>query len=191
MVTRHSRATDSTITLICIKTLTRKNKKKQIRMTNQMLFIDGSVNPQTKVGYGSYLMLNELAKDEADKSNIVTRQFVNTTSTRLELQVLRYALERERTSRNELIVYTDSQNIIGLPKRRSTLESRAFKSQSGRALSNQDLYLDFYRLMDEFSFRLVKVQGHTKADKRNSVEQIFAMVDQACRNALRKNAYAE
>ncbi len=161
-------------------------------MTNQMLFIDGSVNPQTKVGYGSFLMLNEWAMDmEAYKSKIITHQFINTTSTRLELQVLLYALEKERIFRNELTVYTDSQNIMELPGRRTTLESRAFKSQSGRALSNQDLYLDFYRLMDAFAFRLVKVVGHTKADKRNPVEQIFALVDQASRYALRKSVNAE
>ena len=51
------------------------------------LFVDGSVNPQEKVGYASYLYLS---KDDLEKENFKenTKRFENTSSTKLEIQAL-------------------------------------------------------------------------------------------------------
>jgi len=56
----------------------------------------------------------------------VDTRFEQTSSTKLELQTLLWALGETITLANgddmTLTVYTDSQNIIGLPRRRARLE---------------------------------------------------------------------
>ncbi len=59
-----------------------------------------------------------------------------------------------------MVVYTDSQNIIGLPSRRERLEAREYYSKNNKRLNNYELYEDFYRISDQIDFELVKVRGH-------------------------------
>ena len=83
------------------------------------LFTDSSVNPQEKIGFGSFLILEEKnISFEEMKKNIKIKRFENTSSTKLELQTLLWALN-EIIDKNIIIeVYTDCQNIIGLQDRR-------------------------------------------------------------------------
>ena len=58
-----------------------------------MLFTDGSVNTQSKIGYGAYLAVSEsgLSLDSLRECVKVMR-FEHTSSTKLELQTLLWAL---------------------------------------------------------------------------------------------------
>ena len=51
------------------------------------LFCDGSVNPKTKIGFGAYFIYDE----NLEKQNIKIKKFVDTSSTKLELEVLLWA----------------------------------------------------------------------------------------------------
>ena len=62
-------------------------------MSDLKLFIDGSVNPKSNIGYGACLLLsqNDLPLDKLKswdnlKSMVKVRKFENTSSTKLELQ---------------------------------------------------------------------------------------------------------
>ena len=57
------------------------------------LFTDSSVNPQSKIGFAAFLVKNDkdIILEKLNKS-IKIKKFENTSSTRLELQALLWAI---------------------------------------------------------------------------------------------------
>lgn len=152
------------------------------------LFTDSSVNPQEKIGFGSFLILEEknISLEEM-KKNIKIKRFENTSSTKLELQTFLWALN-EIIDKNIIIeVYTDCQNIIGLQDRREKLEKNNFHSSSGKLMNNHELYKDFFEKIDELNLTFIKVKGHKKNSLKDEIDIIFNLVDKASRSALREN----
>ena len=78
-------------------------------MSPRLLFTDGSVNIKTNIGYGAYLMVEN--KDDVS-ALVKVKQFEDTSSTKLELQTLLWALEEVKGLGRKIIIYTYSQNII-------------------------------------------------------------------------------
>ena len=152
------------------------------------LFTDSSVNPQEKIGFGSFLILEEKEISfEEMKKNIKIKRFENTSSTKLELQTLLWSLE-EINDKNIIIeVYTDCQNIIGLENRREKLEKNHFHSSSGKLMNNHELYKKFFEKIDELNLTFIKVKGHKKNSLKDEIDTIFNLVDKASRSALREN----
>ena len=159
-----------------------------------MLFTDGSVNPQKNIGYGAYLYISEdgLSLDFL-KTQLIVKRFENTSSTKLELQTLLWALSDIQKIIGKLIIYTDSKNILGLENRRYRLEQINYSSKKNKCLDNYDLYKNFYKIIDSLSYQFSKVDGHLPAHKKNDIDNIFTLVDRASRKSLRdeiKKSYA-
>ncbi|MCP4623282.1 MAG: ribonuclease H [bacterium] len=167
-------------------------------MKHYALFTDASLDPRRKCGVGVYLLVPTTflaaspgSVTRADvTARLKIRRFDNTSSTRLEIQTLIWALEDICQSTNErnriaLQAYTDSQAITGLPGRRAKLEATAFLSKkTSQPLRNAALYRTFYELHDQLCFEVIKVAGHTRAASRDTIHHIFAYVDQEARKAL-------
>ena len=151
-----------------------------------MLFTDGSVDTQSKIGYGAYLSVSEhgLSLDSL-RECVKVRRFEHTSSTKLELQTLLWALKDIQTLESKVTVYTDSQNIMGLPGRRERFEQNSYRSKKGRLLNNYELYQEFYRMTDQLKCRFVKVRGHQVSSQKDDIDRLFTLVDRASRNALR------
>jgi ribonuclease HI len=113
------------------------------------------------------------------------RRFEHTSSTKLELQTLLWALNDIRALTHKVVVYTDSQNIIGLKERRERFEKNDYRSKKGKRLNNYNLYIEFYRLTDKMDCEFVKVRGHQASNQKEDIDRIFVLVDKASRNALR------
>ena len=151
-----------------------------------LLFTDGSVNAQTHISYGAYVIV----KKEDDLSPVVkVKQFEDTSSTKLELQTLLWALEEVKGLGRKIIIYTDSQNIIGLPKRRERFEKNDFLTTKKTLIAHHLLYKAFYKMMDELECSLVKVKGHKLSSDKDEIDHLFTLVDRASREALRKSLY--
>jgi len=155
-------------------------------MNGLLLFVDGSVNTQAKIGFGAYLAVSEhgLSLDSAG-TRVKVRRFENTSSTKLELQTLLWALGDIQALGRKVIVYTDSQNIMGLQGRRDRFEQNDYRAKNKRRLNNYELYQEFYRVTDQLHCELVKVRGHKKSQQKNDIDRLFTLVDRAARNALR------
>jgi ribonuclease HI len=157
-------------------------------MNKRILFTDGSVNTQVKTGYGAYLVINE---DELsvkpNVADIKVKKFVDTSSTKLELQTLIWALTEVLGTCKKIVVYTDSQNIIGLPERRTRLEENDYCSGKNKLLNNHELYRTFYKIMDQLDCELVKVKGHQPSSQKNNIDLLFTLVDRAARKVLKQN----
>ncbi len=163
------------------------------------VFTDGSVNTTTKVGVGACLVLDSLSTPIAQlEKNIHTIRFENTSSTVLELQTVLWVLENIHSAspfehsggsaseilKHKITLYTDSQNIVRLPGRRERLETRNYYNVKQKKLKNWALYKKFYGYLDCCDIDIVKVEGHMPALQRNSIDEIFSLVDNAARTGL-------
>jgi len=151
-----------------------------------MLLTDGSVNTQSNIGYGAYLAMDErgLSLDSLMEC-VKVKRFEHTSSTKLELQTLLWALKDIQTLERKVIVYTDSQNIMGLPGRRERFEKNSYRSKKGRRLNNYNLYQEFFRMTDQLNCKFIKVRGHQVSHQKDDIDRLFTLVDRASRNALR------
>lgn len=161
----------------------RKDKLKKIK-----IFCDGSVNPQKKIGYGAYLLIEDDKIDiEVLKEKIVLKKFEDTSSTKLEMETFLWAVNNLELSNAIIEIYTDCQNIIGLIDRRKRLESNDYKSSKGKLMNNHDLYKLFFEKVDKLDLSFIKVKGHKKTSLKDDIDNIFNLVDKASRNALRED----
>jgi len=155
-------------------------------MDELILLIDGSVNTQSNIGYGAYLAVSEfgLLLDSL-RRRVKVRRFEHTSSTKLELQTLLWALSDIQALGSKVIVYTDSQNIMGLQERRDRFEKNNYRSKKDKRLNNYELYQEFYRMTDQLDCEFVKVRGHLVSNQKDDIDRLFTLVDRASRNALR------
>jgi len=155
-------------------------------MNELMLLTDGSVNTESNIGYGAYLAVSErgLSLDTL-RTCVKVKRFEHTSSTKLELQTLLWALSDIQALGRKVIVYTDSQNIMGLQGRRDRFEQNDYRSKKNIRLDNYELYQEFYRMIDQLDCDLVKVRGHQVSNQKDDIERLFTLVDRASRNALR------
>lgn len=163
-----------------------------MQMLHLRIFTDGSVNTQSKVGYGAYLAVSDLSQSlKFFKTMIKVKRFERTSSTKLELQTLLWALNESTALSKDgpmtITIYSDSQNIISLPRRRARIEQNHYISSKNKRLNNAEMYQEFYHLTNKLNCEFVKVVGHQASRKKNEIDQLFALVDQAARRALREH----
>lgn len=162
------------------------------------LFTDVSLNPQRRSGVGGYLLVplsflncEAQAIEQSEVSaRLKIKWFAETSSTKLELQTLLWALSDAQemfqgVTFESLRVYTDSQCITGLVSRRSGLASSDFiAKRSGKPLANALIYREFYEAYDRLGFQLYKVAGHSPTGSHDTVQRVFSYVDREVRKAL-------
>jgi ribonuclease HI len=150
------------------------------------LFTDASVNPKLHMGYGAYLLISEHEFfQEALKNQVKLKRFENTSSTKLELQTLLWALNDIQKVDNKLNIYTDCQNILSLNERRQRLEKNNYRSKKNARINNYKLYQEFYKITDQLDYKIIKVCGHKAKANKTEIDILFALVDRTSRNALR------
>ena len=150
------------------------------------LFTDGSVNQNLKFGYGAFLAVKETDIETLNpETQVKTIRFDDTSSVKLELQTLLWALSEIADFDGKIKLYTDSQNILGLRGRRTRLENNHFISGKNRPINNSELYKDFFKLTDKLDIEIRKVEGHKKSGLKNDIDMLFTIVDRAARKAVR------
>jgi ribonuclease HI len=167
-------------------------------MNSFVLFTDGSLNPRRKRGIGAFLLVPtaflEIMPHDIERRVISEqlrfKRFWNTSSTKLEVQTVLWALNsfREEFTCSDpgcVRVYTDSQCVAGLLSRRAGLEANDFLAgRSGKQLLHAPLYRAFYAAHDEIGCELIKVAGHSRPGSHDTVQRIFSYVDREVRRAL-------
>ncbi len=72
------------------------------------LFVDGSVNVKSGIGFGAWLVVEDQRLSvEAHRKNVKVKRFEDTSSTRLELQILLWALDEAKVPNVKIVVHTD------------------------------------------------------------------------------------
>lgn len=167
-------------------------------MNDFFLFTDASLNAKHSIGAGAYMLLSAAEIDKiAGGADIKAlcgfvrlRKFSEVSSTALEIKTAVWALKtaRKELSGNRAIlnIYTDSQCLAGLARRRSRLERSDFASKrTGDELKNARLYREFFKLYDDEKFDIYKLRGHTRSAERDVMHSIFSLLDREARKALR------
>jgi ribonuclease HI len=164
-------------------------------MKDFALFTDVSVNPLLKLGVGACLVLPASFLDvpfprieiSEITDRMTLRRFEDTSSTKLELETVLWALGGHRNrSKGRLNLYTDSQCISGLLKRKLRLLSSDFLSRkTNLPLRNAALYRRLLAFHDECAFEIIKVDGHSKTHVRDTAHRIFSIVDREARKSLK------
>jgi ribonuclease HI len=119
------------------------------------------------------------------------KRFENTSSTKLEIETLLWALSQIHEFEGIITIYTDSQNIDGLHRRRSRLEKNNYYAKSGRPINNADLYREFFQKTDRINCEIVKIKGHKKTRLKSDIDKLFSLVDRASRNAVREENFSK
>lgn len=175
------------------------SNKENSLVSGDVLFTDASVNSQLKRGVGGYIFLPaallEAGPGSIEKSDIigrlVLRRCTGAGSTQMELRTIVWALENYRKTLTgppdgELSVYTDSQCVADLSRRRSGLENKNYISKKTNGeIKNATLYRKLYSLYDELNMNVVKVAGHSRVASHDTIHRIFSIVDREVRKALR------
>ena len=157
-------------------------------MATLRLFTDGSVDPKSQIGYGAYLaVLQELPYSQTFKADVMIKKFEHTNSAKLEIQTLIWAFASIQKSLAKIVVYTDSQNIIGLQARRGGLEKNDYSSKKNKLIKNSTLYQEFFYLSDQLCCEFKKVKGHKPSRLKDEADRFFTLVDKASRKALRNH----
>lgn len=155
-------------------------------MNQIMIFTDGSAHPQSRVGYGAYIIVHpdEVSLDPKHFT-VHLRRFEDTSSAQLEIQTVLWALNSAPKTEMSLAIYTDSQTITHLHKRRRSLEDNEYRTKANQQLKHHQLYRDFYSITDQTHCVFIKVKGHKRSDERDWIDRVFHLVDRASRSALR------
>ncbi len=168
-------------------------------VSGDILFTDASVNTQLKRGVGGYLFLPaallEAGPSSINKADLIgrlkLRRCTGAGSTQMEIRTILWALEDYRNAltdsrHGELLVYTDSQCVADLSRRRSGLENKDFISKTTKnEIQNASLYRELFSLYDELNMNVIKVAGHSPAASHDTVHRIFSIIDREVRKALR------
>jgi ribonuclease HI len=165
-------------------------------MSRRVLFTDVSINKDLNIGFGAYLLVPESYLQETSceviKKEVNVKKFESSSSTKLEIETLLWALEELEKSHKKIdlfgkvTIYTDSQCIAGLSGRRTKLERSEFKSsKTNNELNNALLYRRFYRFSDRLKFEIIKLKGHSKSLLKDPIHKLFSQVDKGSRKALK------
>ena len=156
-------------------------------MEELFLFTDGSVNTITKIGYGAYILVKKPFLTINDyKEHVRLKLFENTSSTKLELETLLWALNDLKNHKGTITVYTDSQNIVSLLERRQKLEQTNYLTSKNKLHTNHLIYKEFFTLLGKLDLKFIKVKGHQPKHQKNEIDLLFSFVDKASRKALKK-----
>jgi len=151
------------------------------------------------LGVGCYLLVPdsflEVSPQNIESAELAERlilhRFEAASSAELEVRTALRAFEdcRDQLKASvplKLRLYTDSQCIAGLLKRRTGLEANSFLSnKTNLPLKNSSLYREFYKFHNELGFEITKVKGHTCSCYRDTVHSIFSFIDREARKALK------
>ena len=123
------------------------------------IFTDGSCHAQLKTGGWASIIIIDSHKTVLQGSTL------KTTHQRMELtavlEALRY-LQRDGMIEQEISVYSDSQYVVDLLKRKDRLMSSNYQTKKFKPIRNPDLVKELIGFMNLPNIRFVKVKSHQR-----------------------------
>lgn len=120
------------------------------------VFTDGSCHTQKLVGAWVALIHNNR------KRKILQGVEHNTTHHRMELVAVLKSMEfvKEHHATASVRIITDSQYVTGLLQREAVLTSQNLMTKRGKKIANDDLVIQFYKLLKHLDISFIKVKAH-------------------------------
>lgn len=148
-------------------------------ITDISVFTDGSCDQRAGIGGWAAIVLVDGGKV------LLSGRAYETTHQRMELtaalEAIRYVSGVESAGR-KVFVYTDSQYLADLPRRKNRLLGDGLKTKKNRSIANADLLLQLFQFLDSHLLQFVKVQAH---QKENGLVNYNREVDKCSRKIVR------
>jgi len=144
-------------------------------------YTDGSCHTQLKTGAWASIILHD---DEKIKLSGLSQ---NTTHNRMEIYACIESVEyilKKKTDFKEILIYTDSQYVVGLIERKNKLKAAGFITKAGNPIQNHEMVLQFINLLEKYPIKLIKIKAH---QKKTETENLNIEVDKMVRRLLRAN----
>ncbi len=145
------------------------------------LYTDGSCNQSTGVGGWVSILIAD------DDKLILSGEEAATTHQRMELTAAIQALRKVGTLRlteRDILLYTDSQYLCGLPERRTKLIQAGFITRKNRTLANADLIRELFAILDKLQVGFIKIPAH---QRKTGGENYNREADMRSRKIVRKS----
>lgn len=129
-----------------------------------VIYTDGSCNP--RLGIGGWAATVQISDNKVVLSGFAKQ----TTHQRMELLAVVKSIEflvEKNLSIEPIIVYTDSQYVVGLPPRRAKLTGYRFMTRGNLPVANKDLVIVLTRYLEEMNITLVKLKAHQPSELGN------------------------
>ena len=159
----------------------------QLKLNRQIIeiYTDGSCN--TVLGSGAWVAILLVS----DEKILLKGEARRTTNNRMELTAAIKAIEFVNSNyTNALLkIYTDSQYLSHLPKRKEKLKKNLFRSKKGELLQNSDLVKTLLVQIENHSIEFIKVKAHQKsmAAHSNTPASFNREVDKLARKMVRES----
>jgi hypothetical protein len=144
---------------------------------NLHIFIDSSVNQQTKIAVGSYLITENLI--DILHHDFLCLESDDSTSAELELahrMFIMLAVSTNYLGTKHIFIYTDCSNLFGL----------FLKKKFNPLHKNATLYENIIRYFNDFDIKIIKMKGHVKKiDQITKEQKLFSIVDKKSRKITR------
>ena len=112
----------------------------------------------------------------------------NTTQHAMELEAVISSLTYIQSAFQNvsaIILYTDSEYVLNLLKRRNRLLENNFKTKNGKEIKNRRLIVQFYEFLENYPVEMVKVKGHSRKGT-SQITDYHREVDKLSRKLVRE-----
>ena len=153
-------------------------------MKSLTIYTDGSCNHSH--GIGGWAAIVRIGEQKL----VLKGKELNTTHQRMELTAVLRALEYlelNQLSTLPVKVYTDSQYVINLQKRRPKLVQTKFVTKKNLPIRNVDLVEKILDYVDKLNIEFLKVEAHQKVSE---IENLNREVDKLARSIVREHLRA-
>ena len=149
------------------------------------VFTDGSCNTQYSIGGWSAIIISR------DKKIDLHGTECNTTNQRMELtavlEALKYLIKNVNFNKYQIHIYTDSEYIVNLRKRKEKLIQKDYLTNKGVLIRNADLVQMLYSYIEKYPVQFSKIKGHQKVTDKPDYNR---EADKLSRKLVRKKVAA-
>lgn len=147
------------------------------------IFTDGSCHTQIKTGAWAAIILRE------NKKEVLKGCYKNTTHNQMELLSVIKALEyveNKKIKYDKIEVFSDSQYVVDIIRRKDKLESSSFLTKAGKQIQNVELLKALINYINQLNIEFYKVIAHQKANENiNYNREVDILVRKTLREEIR------
>jgi ribonuclease HI len=137
------------------------------------IYTDGSCN--NELGIGAWVAL----VNNSEKKIILKGEAIATTHNRMELAAAINAINFVKANYpySQIKIFTDSQYLYFLPKRKEKLQKNQFKTRRDELIKNYDLVIMLINQMEVCNIEFIKIKAHQKAKEAFSNKSVLLNIE--------------
>jgi ribonuclease HI len=148
------------------------------------IITDGSASP--KSGFGAWAAYIVTPTEEIILKDTEPNVTQHTMELKAVIESLKY-IQSTFQNVSALEIYSDSDYVLGLLRRRERLENKNYQTKKGKEIKNRSLIIQFYEFLDRFDVRMLRVEGHARKGQ-SKITDYHREVDKLSRKLVRQKS---